>query len=340
MENTIMGRHWLARAVGVAGIAAAVAISCQEAFATGHWSLEHVLIIGVILITVAAGHLLWDAVKDWKAFSAIGFAILFGLGTGVTLYNSIGRQAAIADKAMLSATSTNNRIARLETDLEDRRTKQKEAEREVSAQTKSRCKQICEDWKTLAREIKGEIKEMETELADLGPAVPVAPKAGRVAQVLAWAGYDEESTKAFLVLIDPFILTLWAELTAIVGLSYGFPSAPRAKRAKTETPKTETVATVPAVETVKETVAETVVEPETVAPVSVVSLDSLRFTRQQAETDILEIVARGETVPAQDVLSDRWHVPKGTVSRWLGAFEERGIIQRNSVGRCKTVSAR
>ena len=335
MSNDTTAPMWAARFAGLTGIGIAIAIISADALASGHWTLEQVVMPCVIIITVISGHVGWSALRESKAGSAAGFALLFALGTTVTLYSSIGRQAANADAAILAAQAHNDRIERRRADLERVEAKLVEAEEHVARETKSRCKQRCQDWKDAATEAKAEVAAIERELAELGPPVPVSPKASRVAALVAWFGYEAASAKELLQLIDPFILTLWAELTGIVALGYGFPChapAPARATARQETVKAETappVETVPAPASAPETQRETM---ETVS--------KMRFTRRAAEADIRAILAQGETVPAQDVLKARWGVPKGTVSKWLGAFEERGIVHRETVGRRKTVSAR
>lgn len=330
--NNTTGHLWLARIAGAAGIGSAAAIISADALKSGQWQLDNILMIGVIGVTVAAGHLIWRAIREWKIASAIGFAILFCLGTGVTLYNSVGRQAASADAAALKAQSINDRIYRRRADLEQARTDLLEADARVAAETKTGCKRICEDWTRRAQTIRSEIPIIEAELLDLGPPVPVAPKAGRVAQLLAWGGYDEASTKELLQLVDPFLLALWAELTAIVALGYGFPSHSPIATQREPSAARGAIETDPPPAARSETKPETVARSETVA--------SLRYTRRTAEADLRSIVQSGKTVPSQDALAERWDVPKGTVSRWLSSFEERGIIVRETVGRRKTVSAR
>lgn len=338
MSNTTTGPQWLARIGGFAGVLVAIAITLHDALVTGHWTLDHVFMPVVIGVTVSAGHLAWTAASEWKAGSTLGFALLFALGTGATLYNSVGRQSASADKEILAATAINDRIARKEADLEKARKDLDQAKADVAEETgKGGCKSICKDRKAIAEEIKDDIRALEAELAELGPRVPVSPKASRTAQVFAWFGVNEARTLEFLQLVDPFVLALWAELTGIVCLGYGFPHrrSPKAAAAETEAPATETA---PVMETKAEPM-ETVAE--TVRSLRIVSDGGARFTRRAAEADIREIVARGETVPSQEVLKARWgDVPKGTVSKWLSAFEEAGLIQRQMVGRRKTVSAR
>jgi hypothetical protein len=62
------------------------------------------------------------------------------------------------------------------------------------------------------------------------------------------------------------------------------------------------------------------------------------FTRAAASADIVQLVGRGP-LPAQETLSERWGVPRGTVSKWLRRFEAEGLIRREMIGRCKQVAA-
>lgn len=63
------------------------------------------------------------------------------------------------------------------------------------------------------------------------------------------------------------------------------------------------------------------------------------FTRAAASADIIQLVGGGKPIPSQETLSERWGVPKGTISKWLRRFEAEGLIQRATVGRCKQVAA-
>jgi hypothetical protein len=62
-------------------------------------------------------------------------------------------------------------------------------------------------------------------------------------------------------------------------------------------------------------------------------------SKAKAETDLIRLVARGERLPSQDALAQRWRVHKGTVSKWLADFEARGLVRRDWDGRHKQVAA-
>ena len=64
------------------------------------------------------------------------------------------------------------------------------------------------------------------------------------------------------------------------------------------------------------------------------------FTREQAEADLVTLLALGQSVPSQRTLAQRWHRPKQTVSDWLRTWESAGLIpKRRSIGRAKALSA-
>ena len=56
-----------------------------------------------------------------------------------------------------------------------------------------------------------------------------------------------------------------------------------------------------------------------------------------AERDLLMYVSAHGAIPSQDFLAGRWRVNKGTVSRWLHDWEDRGLVHRHRDGKCKVV---
>jgi uncharacterized membrane protein len=74
------------------------------------------------------------------------------------------------------------------------------------------------------------------------------------------------------------------------------------------------------------TVAASPSEEEVIAEAAAVS-------RAAAESDLIELLARGEDVPQQNVLAERWGVSKGCASKWLAEFEARGLVRRERLGK-------
>jgi len=63
-------------------------------------------------------------------------------------------------------------------------------------------------------------------------------------------------------------------------------------------------------------------------------------TREQAEADLITLLALGQSVPSQRTLAERWHRPKQTVSDWLREWERDGLIPaRRQIGREKMLAA-
>lgn len=64
------------------------------------------------------------------------------------------------------------------------------------------------------------------------------------------------------------------------------------------------------------------------------------FSRDEAESDLLWLLATGATIGSQDELANRWTVDKGTVSKWLKNMRNRRLIPAaQRVGRCHRLVA-
>lgn len=345
--------QWLARASGAAATGGALAILCSDAIRTGHWELEHGLLPIVVAITIASGHLIGSAVREWRFLSAVGFVALFLLGTAATVYNSVGRQAATADRAALTADDHNEARASIERDLLATRKKLSDAEFYVAWEIAGRprdksgkpmlegkptgttgCGAGCKGWQEQADKQRAEIARLEARHEALGPATIASPKADRAAKVAALFGFQQDRTKEVFHLVEPFLYALLFELAAIVAFGFGF--AHRATRKpsiadsrQTSFPPLE-IGNLGKPSPANDPAPPMPPKPGNRRPVS---------TKAAAEADIIELMGRRETIPSQDAFADRWGVGKGTVSKWLKDFERRGLIHRETVGRCKMVAS-
>lgn len=57
------------------------------------------------------------------------------------------------------------------------------------------------------------------------------------------------------------------------------------------------------------------------------------YSRDAAEADVLAFLKDDDFVPGMTVLASRWKVTKGTVSKWVDDFCQKGIIEKIRVGR-------
>ena len=73
--------------VGVAATGGALAILLADPVTTGNWRLDHVLLPVIVAITIASGHLFGSALRGWRILPAMGFALIFAVGTVLTVYS-------------------------------------------------------------------------------------------------------------------------------------------------------------------------------------------------------------------------------------------------------------
>lgn len=236
----------LALALGVIASGGALYILLKEDVVAGRWSDSFVLVPIMIIIALAAGHLAAEALRSRKFLAAIGFAIAFVMGTALTVYMSVGKQAETSDSHILATEASNKDRSVIEAQLADAELRYTQALNTAdSHRSNGGCGRQCLDWSKRALEVDARIRELKAELKSMDPQKPVAADADRVAKVIHMlTGADEKRTKAVLVLVKPFAFSLLFELTAIVALGFAFghssPAPAERRSAKTQpTPQPE-----------------------------------------------------------------------------------------------------
>lgn len=307
---------------GVAAACGATALLVRDAFVTG-FTVDHALMPVLVGITILAGHLVWQAARRGRVFSACGLALLAILGSGLTVYETAGRRAEIRDTSVAAADDTEKQrqhTRKMLAEAEEILAKHRAARDAECASGKGRkCDGLTYTADTWAAAVIG----YKAELAKLPPPKPVDPKAERIAALSGlFFGAKDADVKKAVAILEPFALPLFLELGAIVLFSFGLSSKPRSRPA--EAPA------VPAQQPVVETK-----QPET--PPS--KPNGGAVSKIDAERDLVTYLAIHKQVPSQDELAARWQVGKGTVSRWLADFEERGLIRRTQVGHYKMIEA-
>jgi hypothetical protein len=191
------------------------------------WTSYHALTILTVFGTIAAGHLLVDAWRTCHVLAALGFLVLFMSGTGLVVYQSVGRQAETTDAKALDAEASNMMLASKGADLAKAKSRFDDANRMADSEMRGeRCGPRCKDWRQRATEVQALISQIEDEIYTLGPQKPVAPKAEKMAAVAALFGADQQKAKAALMLLEPFLWTLFFEIGSIVSLGFAFRSGP------------------------------------------------------------------------------------------------------------------
>lgn len=194
------------------------------------WTTSVQLTVLMVFGTIAAGHLMRDAWKAKQHGAAAGFLVLFLAGTGLVVFNSVGRQAETSMMSTSQADDAAERRVALKASLARAEAMLTEAQASLARECKTgrgkRCEGITATIGVYEAAVKGHVADLEK----LGPARPVNAKAAEGAKIAALFGADEAKAKAALMLIEPFLWTLFFEWGSIVSLGFAFRA-----RAITET---------------------------------------------------------------------------------------------------------
>lgn len=213
----------LAALSGAAFLAGSLTIIMGPVLLTpASWGQSQVLTVLMILGTIAAGHLAKTAFKACFVFSAVGFAVLFVAGSGLVVYNSVGRQAEAHDTVALERTAANALIEDKRRDIEAARERLVSAERNADRERGSKCKTKCKDWENAAADARNVIRVLESEVRALGAPKPVDAKADKAGELAALFGYDRRQATALAALVEPFLWTIFFEIGTIVSLGFAF----------------------------------------------------------------------------------------------------------------------
>lgn len=190
------------------------------------WGQSQVLTVLMIVGTIAAGHLAKTAFKARFWLSSVGFSVLFLAGSGLVVYNSVGRQAEQHDTVALERAAANALIEDKTRDLEAARLRLAAAERNADRERGSKCKTKCLDWENAAKDARNVIRVLESEIRALGAPKPVDAKAAKAGELARVFGYDAQKASAIAALIEPFLWTIFFEIGSIVSLGFAFRPFP------------------------------------------------------------------------------------------------------------------
>jgi hypothetical protein len=204
------------------------------------WQASQWLTILTVFGTIAAGHLMVDAWRARHLFATVGFLVLFFSGTGLVVYSSVGRQVETAGVTTLSVEDANARLADLKAERQKAVARRDYANDQAAFEIAGRpdkrgrrtakpyCGKSCKDWQQNARDVTASIEKLDREIAKIGPAKPVNAQAGAMADMAALLGAENKArTVAVLLLVIPFLKTLFFEIGSIVSLGFAFRQGKR-----------------------------------------------------------------------------------------------------------------
>ena len=327
MKTDNRGIRLVAIIAGITFLGGALYILLEDVFRTRHASMEDALTVLTVVGTIAVGHLAMEAGRQRHVLPMLGFAALFVAGTALTVYNSVGRQSETTDAKLLDTEARNELIGSARRARLANEVMLTEARANHSRECASGRGKRCDGILATIRVYEDAVKGNESDLARLGPPLPVAPKAEKMAAVAAIFGADKAQAKATLMLIEPFAYTLFFELGSIISFGYGFGGRRTDGLLPATTPYPETPPT-PA-------------QPPRVARRNFTDRGPIIVSKRVAERDLRARLETGETVAAQNELVALWGVNKGTVSKWVSEWERNGAIPaRRPAGRCKMIGRR
>lgn len=275
------------------------------------WGQSQVLTVLMIIGTIAAGHLAKVAFKA-RSVSCIGFAALFVCGSGLVVYNSVGRQAEQHDTIALERAAANSLIEDKTRDIEAARERLANAERNADRERGSKCKQRCKDWENAAADARNVIRVLESEIKALGAPKPVDAKADKAGELAAVFGFDRRKAAALAALIEPFLWTVFFEIGSIVSLGFAFRPFP--------------------VSTVSKPLADSGNSGGGKAERAQIRLV------EDHEVRALKEALQGRGPVTNDELADLMGVAKGEASKRVSKALELGIVSKRRTGRHVAIS--
>jgi hypothetical protein len=318
---------------GIIASAGALAILLQDAFKTGAWGLEHVLMPVLVSVTILAGHPFGCAVRSRKLLSALGFLIVAGAATWGVVYTSVGKQSELAETRIKAAESVNaeraSLLARRAKNAAMLEHEQELLARECASGKGTRCDRV----KTTVGVYKDAVAGIDAKLEKLGPDLPIAPKAEKMAEVIAaFTGKDSSQVKHALMLVEPFTYSLIFELCALVSFWLEFGHGPN-RSPNSQPNRSEPIGSPNRQQKSpqKRQISPNRSEPNRPAK-------RARSTKEEALASLLTDLALGRGFGSQGELAERFGRSKSTVSEWLAEWTKAGLIPKRTVrGRCKTI---
>jgi transposase-like protein len=210
--------------VGAIFWAGATALFLEDAFNHNTFTITHALQPLLTLGTVASA--VWVHKARWHLKPA--FLALALLGSLLTCYGTMGRQADTRDAKEQEARRQNRSLEAKQEELRD-----------AKGGAKAECIKLgprCQAWQA-------RVDALTREASGLR-AVSVDARADAIAKLATFAGVSGGQTKAFVSALDPVALPLFLELGSVLFFAAAFPKVKRRKYEEIETLATESEETV------------------------------------------------------------------------------------------------
>ncbi len=289
-------------------------------------NVKHVMTFAVLLGAIYYGHAAVPQFRAGQYKNALGALFLGVLGTLTCVLMASGRNAEAVNNKVLAANDANTDRARVLTDRNEAKARYlsalKAEDTECASGDGAKCR---------AKRVSTTLRRQDLDVAEAAlrkqPAEVVAngniKASAELISKLPYVTASTEAIEAALLLIEPFFLSVFCELSAIVGfgMALGYRQAPVAPQLPPPVPLT---AVAEPVAPVVEPVVEPAIDPEWV-PISLKQAQELaRRARAEAVFEALR-----EAAPlSNDELAARIGVDKGQCSRRVTDLQSAGLVRR------------
>lgn len=205
---------------GLVAAGGAVALLTRDALHTG-LSLDHGLMPVLVGLTILTGHLAVQAWKELRLVSCAAFLGLAVLGSGITVYETMGRRAETRDAKVASETKTVDQYAKLLADLNRANQLATEAESWVANECRTGVGKKCQGVRFVFEQRSAHAEKLRAEAETHKAPPPVDAKADRAAAVAGLLGFSAATTKLAVQTFEPFVLPLFLELGSIFLFGFG-----------------------------------------------------------------------------------------------------------------------
>ena len=285
-------------------------------------SPEHLLTIGALAGAVSSGVFFAPMLKALKFGNALGLGVAFTAATVYCLIGSAGRGDETTYTKNAEVRQQHDDRARAQRSLDEAKTRYSTALEAETGECASGSGGRCRARRETTERMRIEREAAEINLRQLPPEGRENGKLKRAAELIAFFGrVDQAVAERGLALTWPFIPPLVCELLTIVFLHLGF-GAPGlvSRRAEALQVPVETLET-------------------DARPTKPSGGNRRRMTKQETERWLVTELALGRSLPSQDWLPAKTGVGKGTISKWMTEWEDRGIVTRARAGKCKVIEA-
>jgi hypothetical protein len=308
------------------------------------WTTSVQLTVLMVFGTIAAGHLMRDAARSRHLFAALGFLVLFLAGTGLVVFNSVGRQAEATMLTVSQADDAAERRVAVKAALARAEAMLATAQADLARECKTGRGRRCEGIQATIAVYEAATRGHKADLEKIGPPKPVNAKAAEGAKIAALFGADEAKAKAALLLLEPFLWTLFYEVGSIVSLGFAFGHRPTVRQSIRPSDQTPDVS-----EATRQTASPEAQATNVLAFIRPTESNDddpttptkrpRTWKRDEVIADLVGRLERREQFPSQRTLAAFYGVPTSTLSDWLRDAEAEGVLHRIKEGRRKAVAA-